>query len=72
MWEQQPSGECPDGPRDWVRSRSLGVLGVSVMMLCWAWVFRHDVRLGGGLPFIVLNVTRRVLVAHGVRTVREP
>jgi len=19
MWEQQPSGECPDGPRDWVR-----------------------------------------------------
>jgi hypothetical protein len=61
-----------DGPTDWVRSRSFGLLGLSVLVLLWAWWFRHDVRLGGGLPFIVLNVARRVLVAHGVRTVEGP
>jgi len=67
-----PGAIGADGPPDWVRSRSLGVLGLSVLVLGWAWVFRHDVRLGGGLPFIVLNVTRRVLVAHGARTVGKP
>ena len=48
----------------WVRSRSLALLGVTALAVGWAWVFRHDVRLGGGLPFIVVNVTRRVLIAR--------
>lgn len=63
-----PGAIGADGPTDWVRSRSLVVIGVAVVVLGWAWLFRHDVRLGGGLPFIVLNVVRRVLVAHGVRS----
>jgi hypothetical protein len=32
-----------------------------VLMVGWAWLFRHNIRLGGGLPFIVLNVARRVI-----------
>ncbi len=49
----------------WVRSRSILLLAITVLAVIWAWMFRHDVRLGGGLPFIVLNVTRRVLIARG-------
>ncbi len=48
----------------WVRRASLGLLGLTLVAVAWAWVFRHDVRLGGGLPFITLNVTRRVLLAR--------
>ncbi len=62
-----PGAIGADGPRDWVRSRSIAVLSLSILALGWAWAFRHDVRLGGGLPFVVVNVTRRALVAHGVR-----
>lgn len=49
-----------DDPR-WLRKASLGLLGLTLVISCWAWLFRHDIRLGGGLPFIVLNVARRVL-----------
>ena len=49
----------------WVRSRSLLLLAVTLLAVAWAWLFRHDVRLGGGLPFILVNVTRRVLIARG-------
>jgi hypothetical protein len=45
----------------WLRRASLGLLGLTAVIVAWAWLFRHDIRLGGGLPFIVLNVTRRVL-----------
>jgi hypothetical protein len=45
----------------WIRKASFGLLGLTVVILCWAWMFRHDIRLGGGLPFIVLNLGRRVL-----------
>ena len=45
----------------WIRKASLGLLAFTMGILCWAWVFRHNIRLGGGLPFIVLNVARRVL-----------
>ncbi len=62
-----PGAIGADGPPDWVRSRSVGLLVLAVLVLGWAWVFRHDVRLGGGLPFIVLNIARRVAVAQGVR-----
>ena len=44
-----------------LRKHLLKLLGLTVVILCWAWMFRHDIRLGGGLPFIVLNLGRRVL-----------
>jgi hypothetical protein len=49
-----------EDPR-WNRKASLGLLGLTLVIVGWAWVFRHDIRVGGGLPFIVLNVARRVL-----------
>ena len=48
----------------WVRSRSLVLLALTAAAVVWTWVFRHDVRLGGGLPFIVVNVARRVMIAR--------
>jgi len=48
----------------WVRRASLGLLALTVLSVVWAWFMRHDVRLGGGLPFILLNVVRRVLIAR--------
>jgi hypothetical protein len=47
--------------RRWNRSRSVALLGITVVVVLWAWFFRHDIRVGGGLPFIVLNVARRIL-----------
>ncbi len=52
---------CPSDDADWVRRSSFVLLGVTVALVLWAWFFRNDIRLGGGLPFIVLNVTRRVM-----------
>lgn len=43
------------------RRCGLGLLCLSAACCAWSWVFRHDVRLGGGLPFILLNVVRRAL-----------
>ena len=53
---------CPSRDPRWIKNASLGLLGLTMAILCWAWMFRHDVRLGGGLPFIVLNVGRRMLI----------
>jgi hypothetical protein len=39
----------------------LRLLGLTLVIVAWAWFFRHDIRVGGGLPFIVLNVARRVM-----------
>jgi hypothetical protein len=52
----------------WVRRASWVLLGVTAIIVGWSWAFRHDVRLGGGLPFIVLNVTRRVLILRAPRS----
>lgn len=46
---------------------SLVLLGFTLVCMGWAWWFRHDIRLGGGLPFIVLNVMRRVLCVRVAR-----
>ncbi|HEU5076974.1 MAG TPA: hypothetical protein VFU02_22445 [Polyangiaceae bacterium] len=43
------------------RRYSFVLLGLCAACCLWSWSFRQDVRLGGGLPFIVLNVARRVL-----------
>ncbi len=45
-----------------VRRLSLILLGLSAVACVWAVVFKNNIRLGGGLPFIVLNVTRRMLI----------
>jgi hypothetical protein len=52
---------CRSSNPAWNRGASLVLLGLTVVLVAWAWGFRHDIRLGGGLPFIVLNVARRVL-----------
>jgi len=53
----------------WLRRTSLGLLAFTLAIVGWAWLFRRDIRLGGGLPFIVLNVARRIL---GRRAPEEP
>lgn len=53
--------------RTWLRRASLVLLGASVVAVGWAWAFRQNVRLGGGLPFILLNVLRRALVLRHQR-----
>lgn len=57
-----PQGYIACGSSDgrWIRRASLGLLALTAVIVVWAWLFRHDVRLGGGLPFIALNVTRRI------------
>jgi hypothetical protein len=54
------------GYRDQDRPRvvrtSLGLLALAGCATVWSWAFRHDIRIGGGLPFIVLNVARRVII----------
>lgn len=61
---------CKSHSASWLRRTSLGLLGLTALTVVWAWLFRQNIRLGGGLPFIVLNVTRRVLSvrAPGNRT----
>lgn len=52
--------ENADTPTVLRHSRIL--LALSAMILIWAFVFKDNIRLGGGLPFIILNVTRRLMV----------
>ncbi|HEX6276778.1 MAG TPA: hypothetical protein VFZ53_27230 [Polyangiaceae bacterium] len=46
----------------WVRRSSFVLLVLAVAAAAWAFRFRSDIRLGGGVPFIVLNVVRRVVI----------
>jgi hypothetical protein len=52
---------CRSTDPGWNRKTSRVLLGLTVLIVVWAWYFRQDIRLGGGLPFIVLNVARRVM-----------
>jgi hypothetical protein len=52
---------CGSSDPRWIRRASLGLLGFTAVVVAWSWIFRTDVRLGGGLPFIALNVTRRIV-----------
>lgn len=45
-----------------VRKLSIALLGLTAAILVWSYLFIDNIRLGGGLPFIVLNVTRRVMI----------
>jgi hypothetical protein len=40
---------------------SLVLLALTSAFIGWSWIFVDNIRLGGGLPFILLNVSRRVL-----------
>lgn len=50
------------GDAAWIRRTSLVLLAVAVAAAAVAFRFRSDIRIGGGLPFIVLNVARRALI----------
>jgi hypothetical protein len=52
---------CYSDDKRWLKTASLGLLALTCVVVAWCWFLRHDIRLGGGLPFIVLNVFRRVL-----------
>jgi hypothetical protein len=52
---------CLSSDLRWTRKASLALLGLTFGIVAWTWLFRHDIRLGGGLPFIVLNVARRAI-----------
>ena len=57
--------------RGLVRRWSLALLGLTLAATLWAWVFVDNIRLGGGLPFILLNVARRVLLRRLTRNQGE-
>ena len=52
---------CQSTDTVWIRRASFTLLGLTLVTVIWAWLFRHDIRLGGGLPFIALNMARRAL-----------
>jgi len=41
---------------------SLILLAFTGIALILSWVFRDNIRLGGGLPFILLNIIRRMMI----------
>lgn len=45
-----------------VKKMSIILLIVTGVILAWSLVLVKDIRLGGGLPFIILNMTRRVMI----------
>jgi len=54
-----------NAPPQTIRKLSFTLLAVAALAFCWAVIFRNNIRIGGGIPFIVLNVTRRVLIKRG-------
>jgi len=61
----------PSPNRSWVRRASWLLLALTVLAFAWAYTLRDNIRLGGGLPFIVLNVVRRVLMVRGDKEVSK-
>jgi hypothetical protein len=45
-----------------VKKMSIMLLILTGTILVWSLIFVENIRLGGGLPFIILNVTRRVMI----------
>jgi hypothetical protein len=48
--------------RGWVRRSSWTLFSLALVALGASWLLRHNIRAGGGLPFIALNVARRAIV----------
>lgn len=59
---------CRHPDRSWILRASLLLLALSAVVLGWSWMLRQNIRAGGGLPFIVLNVVRRVLVVRAPKS----
>jgi len=55
---------CVHQDREWLRRASLLLLAFSALAAIEAYWLRGNIRLGGGLPFVVLNVLRRVVISH--------
>jgi hypothetical protein len=53
---------CRHDDERWVRRASAALLALTAVAAAWAFWFRTDVRVGGGLPFIVVNVARRIMI----------
>jgi hypothetical protein len=51
-----------------VKKMSLILLLLTGGILVWSLVFIENIRLGGGIPFIALNVTRRVILQRTRRS----
>jgi hypothetical protein len=64
FWSPYGYVACRTNDSRWLRRNSLLLLGLTLGTVVWSWYFRADIRLGGGLPFIVLNVVRRLLVVR--------
>jgi hypothetical protein len=45
-----------------VRKLSFILLAITAVALLWSFLFMDNIRLGGALPFIVLNVSRRMMM----------
>ncbi len=45
-----------------VRKLSLLLFAAATVMFVWSIIMMDNIRLGGGLPFILLNVTRRMMM----------
>jgi hypothetical protein len=62
LWSPEGFIGCRSSDGRFVRRASLALFALALAVLAWSWAFRADIRLGGGLPFIVLNVARRAIV----------
>jgi len=60
-WSPQGFIGCRSDDRRWLLRASSLLLLLSAVAVGWSWAFRHNIRAGGGLPFIVLNLARRAL-----------
>ena len=49
---------------NWVKRASLSLFALSGVAVVWAYWMRTNIRLGGGIPFIVLNLVRRVVIVR--------
>ena len=51
-----------------VRALSLQLLIAAAVVFVWSIIMVDNIRLGGGLPFILLNVTRRMMMRRAVKS----
>ena len=59
---------CRHPDARWVPRASHALIALTGLAAVWAFWFRADVRLGGGLPFIVVNVVRRIMIRRAPRS----
>ncbi|MBN2197326.1 MAG: hypothetical protein JW751_31275 [Polyangiaceae bacterium] len=67
LWFPHGFVGCRSSSLDWIRGASYGLMALTLAVVGFSWAFRQDIRIGGGLPFILLNVTRRVICVRAPR-----